>query len=60
MPDALRPLWVTQIGMSIDVFGSYVFLQLETKVSNAMNDKGFAKIRWLFMLRFQNLARKLI
>lgn len=60
MPAALRLPGVTQIGMSFDVSGCYVFLQLATKVAKAMNDKGFAKTRGPFMLRFQTLARKLL
>ncbi|PKO41594.1 MAG: hypothetical protein CVU31_15375 [Betaproteobacteria bacterium HGW-Betaproteobacteria-4] len=60
MPAALRPLRVTQIGMSFYVSGHYVFLLLATKVAKVMNEKGFTKIRGPFIPRFQNLARKLL
>lgn len=60
MPAALRPLRVTQIGMSFYASGCYVFLQWARKVAKAMNDKGFTKISVPFIPRFQNLAWKLL
>jgi len=60
MPAALRPPQVTQIVMRFGGFGCYVFFQSVTEIANAMNKKGFKKIRVASMLLFKYLARKLL